>query len=142
MLSLWYIAMYALLSAGIGKIDMKIGKEFMPTIKLCNRKRSLQIMIMANPSLFFRSRCLPSKHKRKGIVCTNPCSTIPARASSQQNAWKSWRISEGGTSNRTAKRSISDSTPPLARNSPMNNSAFETSRPHPRRRLQKSESPA
>ena len=71
MLSLWYIAMYTLLSAGIGKIDMKIGKEFMPTIKLCNRKRSLQIMIMANPSLFFRSRCLPSKHKRKGIVCTN-----------------------------------------------------------------------
>lgn len=41
MLSLWYIAMYALLSAGIGKIDMKIGKKSMSTIKLCNRKRSL-----------------------------------------------------------------------------------------------------
>ena len=71
MLSLWYIAMYALLSAGIGKVDMKIGKKSMSAIKLCNRKRSLQIMIMVNPPLFFRSRCPSSRHKRKGSAYIN-----------------------------------------------------------------------
>ena len=142
MLSLWYITMYALLSAGIGKVNMKIGKKSISAIKLCNRKRSLQIMIMTTPPFFFRSRYPSSRHKRKGIAYTNSVfnHSRPRQLITERMEIMAYFRRRDFEQNRQAFDFRFHAT--LARNNPMNNSAFETSRPHPRRRLQKRESSA